>query len=97
MKLSVPEHTLGALYRYFVQGCQPGGFLTAVINKIPEAYYRADEENLAAYGHILVFIDALKNKADSHESDCYADSISDLDFQDVCGEYMDYVPDVKEF
>ncbi len=57
----VPEHMHGGFKRYVFDRCQPGGFLTAVLeNNLKEAAARADDKNKAALANIAAFcIEAL--------------------------------------
>lgn len=54
---NVPNHTKGALERYWLYGYAPGSFLGYVLcGDIYNAVTRADSSNLDALGHILVYI-----------------------------------------
>ena len=53
----VPEHTIGGLVRYIVDGIPPGDFLQAVLtNDLMGAFGRADEENGLCLRHICNFL-----------------------------------------
>jgi len=55
--LPIPEHTLGALERYFFMGLEPGSFLTAVLEgNLFRAVQCADHINKAALSDIVTFI-----------------------------------------
>lgn len=50
----IPEHTRGALERYFNLGYEPGSFLMAVLcNDLYEAVGRADDQNIEAIPSIV--------------------------------------------
>ena len=50
---SIPPRILEALQRYIEYGCQPGGFVTAVLtNNLFDAAVRADDESLKALPEI---------------------------------------------
>ena len=53
---NVPEDILESISRYIVDGVPPGQFLRAVLeNNLTEAVCRADQDNLAALGGIVLF------------------------------------------
>lgn len=54
---NVPSHTVEALYHYWVNGWQPGSFLTSMLTgDLYSAAARADHWNKNAIGHIVDFI-----------------------------------------
>lgn len=56
-RAGVPEHMCGAVSRYVIEGAEPGGFLTAVLeNNLRESLGRADSHNAT---HIPKLVDAL--------------------------------------
>ncbi len=53
----VPAHTLQALKDFYCNGCEPGGFVTAVLdNDLREAFGRADEMNRRCLFPIVRFL-----------------------------------------
>jgi hypothetical protein len=61
----IPDNTIGALYRYYVYGYQPGGFLSRVITGDDSAINYADKENVAVYGYICKLVQELNKFGDS--------------------------------
>lgn len=56
-KHGVPEHTRTGFAWWIVDGLQPGGFLTAVLeNNLSQAFARADSINRAAMFQIVSFL-----------------------------------------
>lgn len=54
---TVPTRTVDSLDLYVKHGCEPGGFLYAVLsNNLSEAVGRADAGNLAALADIVKFV-----------------------------------------
>lgn len=53
----IPELTMGALRRWVDHGIWPGSFLTSVLqDNLFQSVHRADEENRAALGALVVYI-----------------------------------------
>lgn len=52
-----PERFVEAFERYVNQGCQPGGFLRAVMcNNLVDAFHRADEDAMVMLPHIVAYM-----------------------------------------
>ena len=54
---AVPPTLHEGLARYFCAGIQPGSFLTAVLSSdLPAAIVRADDDNILAFGHLVMWL-----------------------------------------
>lgn len=52
----IPQHMVGAVKRYIINGIAPGSFLAAVAsNDLREAFARADDDNAAAMHNWVKF------------------------------------------
>jgi hypothetical protein len=53
----VPDHLIGGLVRYIINGIEPGGFLEAVLcNDLKEAFARGDEDSLNGLRRVVMFL-----------------------------------------